>query len=262
MNQIQVEESAQDAGSAAAQAAAEAILAAVAARGSARVIFASAPSQESMLGHLVQDSRIDWQLVHAFHMDEYLGLDMEQPQAFGRWLVDRLPGQVRFERIRTDGETAAEIDRYSALINQTQIDVTCLGVGVNGHIAFNEPGQTDFEDPRTVREIRLDDASRQQQVDDGLFATMADVPSAALTLTVPALVSARTMICTVLGTNKAGAVARALGGTVSEDCPASILRTHPDAAWFVDRQAAAGLPDDSDRSVPRSADLTGPLQGG
>lgn len=244
MNRIQVEESAAEIGRAAAQAVAQRILAAVAERGSARIILASAPSQESMLHHLAQDRRIDWDTVHAFHMDEYLGLDMDQPQAFGRWLVDRLPGPVNLMRIRTDAGTVSEIARYSDAITRAPIDITCLGVGVNGHIAFNEPGQTDFADPRTVREIRLDDVSRQQQVDDGLFRALADVPTTALTLTVPALMSARSMVCTVLGTNKANAVTRALTGPVSEDCPASVLRTHRDAGWFVDRAAAAGLPAD------------------
>lgn len=202
-----------------------------------------------MLVHLTRDQRLDWQAVHAFHMDEYLGIDPGHPQSFGVWLLDRLPGAVQFERIRTDGETDLEIARYTELITASPIDVTCLGVGVNGHIAFNEPGQTDFADSRLVREVRLDDASRRQQVDDGLFETLAAVPTTALTLTVPALLSARSMICTVLGTNKADAVTKALLGPVSEDCPASVLRRHPDVAWFLDRQAAAGLPADLDVSA-------------
>ena len=227
-------------------------MAAQAARGTARVIFASAPSQEGMLAHLARESRIDWEGVQAFHMDEYLGLDQEHPQAFGRWLLDRLPGAVRLERIRTDAQTDGEIARYTELVTRAPIDVTCLGVGVNGHIAFNEPGQTEFSDPRTVREIGLDDVSRQQQVDDGLFDELSAVPATALTLTVPALVSARSMVCTVLGAGKADAVVRALTGPVTEDCPASVLRTHPDAGWFLDSAAAAGLP----------ADLGAPVRGG
>ena len=250
MNQMQIDDSAQDVGRAAARAVGDAMLEAITSRGSVRVIFASAPSQESMLGSLARDPRIEWERVRAFHMDEYLVLDMDRPQAFGRWLEDRLPPGVQLERIRTDAETDAEIARYSALVSEAPIDVTCLGVGVNGHVAFNEPGRTDFADPRVVREILLDDASRRQQVDEGLFATLADVPTGALTLTVPALVAARTKICTVLGAHKADAVARALHGEVSEDCPASILSTLPDVSWFVDRDAASRLPA-ADRSAVR-----------
>lgn len=249
VNRIQVDDSAQDVGRAAARAVADEILAAVSARGKARVIFASAPSQESMLASLAQDRRIDWRSVRAFHMDEYLGLDMDRPQAFGRWLEDRLPETAQLERIRTDADTAEEIARYSDLVAEETIDVTCLGVGVNGHIAFNEPGRTDFADRRVAREIALDPASRQQQVDEGLFASLDEVPTAALTLTVPALIAARTMICTVLGPNKAEAVARALHGAVSEDCPASILATHSDVSWFLDRDAAAQLSDEAREMV-------------
>lgn len=202
-----------------------------------------------MLVHLARDQRIDWQAVQAFHMDEYLGIDPAHPQSFGVWLLDRLPRAVQFERIRTDGETDVEIARYTELITASPIDVTCLGVGINGHIAFNEPGQTDFADSRLVREVRLDDASRRQQVDDGLFETLSAVPTTALTLTVPALLSAGSMICTVLGTNKADAVTRALLGPVSEDCPASVLRRHRDVAWFLDREAVVGLPADLDVSA-------------
>lgn len=249
VNRIQVDDSAQDVGRAAARAVADEILAAVSARGRARVIFASAPSQESMLASLAQDRRIDWRNVSAFHMDEYLGLGMDRPQAFGRWLEDRLPETAQLERIRTDADTAEEIARYSELVAEEPIDVTCLGVGVNGHIAFNEPGRTDFGDHRVAREIALDPASRQQQVDEGLFASLDEVPTAALTLTVPALTAARTMICTVLGPTKAGAVARALHGAVSENCPASILSTHSDVSWFLDRDAAAQLSDEAREMV-------------
>lgn len=249
VNRIQVDDSAQDVGRAAARSVADEILAAVSARGTARVIFASAPSQESMLAALAQDRRIDWSRVRAFHMDEYLGLDMDRPQAFGRWLEDRLPEGAQLERIRTDAATDAEIARYSDLVAEAPIDVTCLGVGVNGHIAFNEPGSTDFADRRVAREVVLDHASRQQQVDEGLFASLDEVPTTALTLTVPALTAARTMICTVLGPNKADAVARALHGEVSEDCPASILATHPSASWFLDRDAAAQLSDEASDMV-------------
>ncbi|UFU06889.1 6-phosphogluconolactonase [Ruania halotolerans] len=228
---------------AAARHAADAIVDSIQKRGEARVIFASAPSQEAMLTALAQDERIDWSKVRAFHMDEYLGLEMDRPQAFGQWLADRLPttALAGFERIRADADAAEEIARYSALIAAAPIDLTCLGVGVNGHIAFNEPALADFADKAWVREVTLDRVSRQQQVDDGLFPDLTEVPSRALTLTVPALASATTMVCTVIGTQKAPAVARALTGPVESACPASRLQEHPGAHWFLDRDAASEL---------------------
>lgn len=249
MNRIRREIDADRAARAAAETAAEVILAAASARGTARVIFASAPSQERMLDHLTSDPRLDWGMVRAFHMDEYLGLDMDRPQAFGQWLTDRLPSSARFERIRTDGDPDSEVSRYSALISEAPIDVTCLGVGVNGHIAFNEPGDTDLADIRVMRQVQLEETSRRQQVDDGLFPSLDDVPTSALTLTVPALVSARSMVCTVLGVSKSEAVARALTGEVSGQCPASILTTHPDAVWAVDKGAASLLPEHLDAAA-------------
>ncbi|SEE86538.1 6-phosphogluconolactonase [Ruania alba] len=229
---------------AAAQHAAAAIIGAIQDHGSARVVFASAPSQEAMLAELSRDERIDWSKVSSFHMDEYLDLAMDRPQAFGQWLADRLPltALPGFERIRADAhDSAAEIARYSALLTRAPVDVTCLGVGVNGHIAFNEPEIADFADPGWVREVTLDLVSRQQQVDDGLFADVSEVPSRALTLTVPALASAATMVCTVVGSQKAPAVARALTGPVEPACPASRLQEHPGARWFLDRDAASEL---------------------
>ncbi|QOR70593.1 6-phosphogluconolactonase [Ruania alkalisoli] len=234
----------QEAAGAAARTVADAIVDAVRRRGVARVIFASAPSQEAMLAVLARDERIDWSKVRSFHMDEYLDLAMDRPQAFGQWLADRLPlaALPGFERIRADTEDGAdEIARYGALITAAPVDVTCLGVGVNGHIAFNEPGITDFADSAWVREVTLDLVSRQQQVDDGLFADVSDVPARALTLTVPALASASLMVCTVLGAQKAPAVARALTGPVESACPASRLQDHPRALWFLDPDAAREL---------------------
>jgi glucosamine-6-phosphate deaminase len=242
--QIIVEPSDHAAARRAAHHAAGVIETAVASRGRARVVFASAPSQEAMLAHLADDRRIDWSRVESFHMDEYLGLPMDRPQAFGRWLADRLPEQARpgLARLRTDADVADEIARYGALLRARPIDLTCLGVGVNGHIAFNEPGLADGDDPADLREVALDDVSRQQQVDDGLFATIDEVPVRALTLTVTALLSARSMVCTVLGAHKAPAVARALTGAPSNECPASFLTRHDDIRWFLDAPAASRLP--------------------
>ena len=235
----------EEAAEAAAERAVEGILAAVQIRGSARVLFASAPSQEAMIARLGADPRIDWSLVRSFHLDEYVGLPATAPQSFGQWLQDRLPAAALpgFVRMHAEAEGAvpAEIERYGALITESPIDVTCLGIGVNGHIAFNEPGVSHLADPDLARRVDLDLASRQQQVDEGLFATLDDVPTSALTLTVPAVTGARALVCTVVGAHKAAAVARALEGPVTRDCPGSLMQAHPDASWFLDGAAAGQL---------------------
>jgi len=240
---VQVRPTPGDTATAAATRAAEAIVTAIQDRGTARVLFASAPSQEAMIARLGADPRIDWAQVHSFHLDEYLGIAASAPQSFGQWLEDRLPDAALpgFSRIRTDADVAAEVQRYSALVTGAQIDVTCMGIGVNGHIAFNEPGVSDLTDPEVMRRVDLDLASRQQQVDEGLFPTLADVPTSALTLTVPAVVGARTLVVTVLGEQKAPAVVRALEGPPTPDCPGSLLQARPEVFWFLDEPAAAQL---------------------
>lgn len=242
---VRIEATVSEAAVAAAERAAEGILAAVQTRGTARVLFASAPSQEAMIARLGADSRIDWSLVRSFHLDEYVGLPATAPQSFGQWLEDRLPAAALpgFSRMHAEAESGvdAEIARYSALVTESPIDVTCLGIGVNGHIAFNEPGVSDLTDPEQARRVDLDLASRQQQVDEGLFATLTEVPTSALTLTVPAVTGARMLVCTVLGEHKAAAVAQALEGPVTSACPGSLMQAHPAAFWFLDGAAAAGL---------------------
>ncbi|WP_298323981.1 6-phosphogluconolactonase [Haloactinopolyspora sp.] len=234
----------EQAGAAAADVAAAVIAKAIAERGSARVILASAPSQEDMLAALGRDPRIDWTKVRSFHMDEYLGLAPDHPQAFGQWLVDRLPADALpgFERIVSTNDPRAEAERYATLLQQAPIDLTCLGFGVNGHIAFNEPDDARFDDDVLVRQVELTPTSRVQQVDDAQFPSLDDVPTHALTLTVPALVSSAAMVATVLGERKAPALAMALTDPVSPRCPATILRTHPNASLHVDVAAASMLP--------------------
>lgn len=232
-----------EAGRLAGAAAADAIEEAIARRGRARVIFASAPSQESMLHHLGERRDIDWSRVESFHMDEYLGLPMEHPRAFGQWLHDRLPSAALPGLHRIDSAAApdAEIARYSAVVRAAPIDLTCLGVGMNGHVAFNEPGRVRFDDVDVARVVELDLLSRRQQVEEGLFATIADVPSRALSLTFTALAGAARLVCTVLGEHKAAAVADALEGPVTEDCPASGLQRIDGVQWFLDEESASRL---------------------
>lgn len=211
----------------------------------ARVIFAAAPSQGEMLKTLARAQDIDWSRVVAFHMDEYTGLPTDHPQRFGRWLDAQFwnkvnPGQVHY----LEGDTPdlqGECDRYSALLTQAPIDLVLLGIGENGHIAFNDPPVADFNDSALVKLVELDEICRQQQVNDGCFPALDRVPTHALTLTCPALMAGRRMICTVPAPTKVRAVREMLRGPVSTACPASILRTHASAEMFLDPDSASLL---------------------
>lgn len=231
-------------GRAAALDAADALRAALAARSTARLVLASAPSQHAMLDALLRAPGIDWSRVHAFHMDEYVGLSPHHPQAFGQALADRLHSVPlgRFHRIDTTADPDSEITRYAELLGEASIDLCCMGIGVNGHLAFNEPGDADFADVHLLRQVTLTEQSRQQQVDDRCFSSLDEVPTHALSLTVPALLAAESVVCTVIGRHKAPAVARAVDGPLTEECPASALRTHARAVLHVDADAASELP--------------------
>ncbi len=216
----------------------------------ARMIFAAAPSQDELLDALVREPGIDWGRVTALHMDEYLDLADDAPQRFGHYLRERLfdrvePGEVHYlaaRAIASGDAVAAEAEcrRYAALVRAAPIDIVCLGIGENGHLAFNDPPVADFADPATVKPVTLDDACRRQQVHDGCFATLAAVPHRALTLTIPALMAGARLFCTVPGPTKRAAIRAALDGPIATACPASILRRHPDCTLFTDRD---GLPD-------------------
>ena len=241
---VVVRETAAQAGEEAAQAVAAAITEAVRAQGFARVLFASAPSQLPMIKAL-KAVDMPWSRVTALHVDEYSGIDPSAPQGFGQWLRDHLFDDVKpgvIELMRPDVDPAAECGRYANLVTAGSIDVGCLGIGVNGHLAFNEPNQWSIDDPQLVRPVRLDATSRQQQVDDGCFASLAVVPTTAITLTMPALLAARHLVVTVPGSRKADAVARCVSGDITPAVPASALQTHPSVELFLDRAAAAHIP--------------------
>jgi glucosamine-6-phosphate deaminase len=210
----------------------------------ARMIFAAAPSQGELLEGLAGAEGIDWSRVAAFHMDDYLGLAPGAPQSFGAWLRGRLFDRVRPSAVRlidAAGDAEAEAQRYAALLREAPIDIVCLGIGENGHIAFNDPPFANFADPELVKVVALDPTSRQQQVNDGCFARLADVPTHALTLTIPALLGGRALFCVVPGPAKRAAVERALRGPIDPACPASALRTHPRCTLYLDRDSY-GLP--------------------
>jgi glucosamine-6-phosphate deaminase len=202
-----------------------------------RMVFAAAPSQNEFLAALVHAEGIDWSRITAFHMDEYIGLPIEAPQRFSRYLRDRLfdlvkPGAVHL--INSTNDVVKECIQYESLLKEDKIDIVCMGIGENGHIAFNDPPVADFDDPVWVKAVELDMPCRQQQVNDGCFSVIEAVPTLALTLTVPALMSGDRLFCIVPGSTKRPAVFEALQGPISTNCPASILRRHPDCTLYVD----------------------------
>ncbi len=232
-------------GEAAARDAADAICGMLSVRREVNMIFAAAPSQEEFLGRLVADRRIDWSGVNAFHMDEYIGLDPGAPQSFGNFLRQRIFGKVPFRSVNyidpQAGDPEEECLRYAALLRKYPVDIVCLGIGENGHIAFNDPGVADFNDPKDVKVVELDPICRQQQVNEKCFDTLQQVPARAITVTVPALLRAEKMFCIVPFANKAKAVRDAVEGPVSEKCPASVLRTRDNVTLYIDSDSASEL---------------------
>ena len=209
------------------------------------VIFAAAPSQNEVLASLVADQDIDWSRINAYHMDEYIGLAADAPQGFGNFLRAHLFDQVPFASVNLIDITAKDADReaarYGALLDQNLADVVVMGIGENGHIAFNDPPVADFHDTQTVKAVKLDEICRNQQVNDGCFAAIDQVPTHALTVTVPALTRAPYLFCIVPAPSKAWAVRETLTGSIDEHCPASVLRTHDNAILYLDRDSAAQI---------------------
>jgi len=229
----------QEMGIAAAKAAADFLRHSLSAQETVRAIFAAAPSQNEMLAALVEAKGIDWNRVEAFHMDEYLGLDTAAPQRFARFLETRLFHKLPFRAVHLiDTDIAEPVEHYERLLRSAPIDLVCLGIGENGHLAFNDPPVADFDDPVWVKVVELDETCRQQQVNDGCFATLNDVPRQAITLTIPALLSGKRLVCTVPGPTKRQAVFRTLNDPISTTCPATVLRTHSACTLFLDKDSA------------------------
>ena len=204
------------------------------------MIFAAAPSQDEFLRELISNKNVEWDRINAFHMDEYAGLPPDAPQSFGVFLRGRIFGKVNFKSVNyMDGTAVAEEEcaRYAALLKKYPPDIICMGIGENGHIAFNDPHVAFFNDPQTVKIVELDKACRRQQVNDGCFPSLDAVPAYALTLTIPVLMSAAHIVCVVPGSRKADAVKAAVQGEISEQCPASILRKHDNAVLYCDKDS-------------------------
>ena len=216
----------------------------IAKNGVANVVFAAAPSQNDMLDNLLK-SDVDWSKVRGFHQDEYIGIDETEPAGFGNFLRRAIFDKVNFMELhyllcKTE-EAPAKCEEYTELLKKYPIDVILLGIGENGHMAFNDPAVADFEDPKMVKIVELDDVCRQQQVNDGCFATLDDVPKQAMTLTLSCIMSVPHAICVVPTIRKAEAVYNAVCGPVTTQCPASILRRHPHAALYLDSQSASKI---------------------
>ena len=209
------------------------------------VIFAAAPSQNDVLKSLVEDKDIEWNRINAFHMDEYIGLDKSAPQGFGNFLRAHIFDRVPFKSVNcidcSAKDPEAEAKRYAKILEENPTDVVVLGIGENGHIAFNDPPVADFNDKVLVKTVKLDEICRMQQVNDGCFAKIEDVPTHALTLTVPALVKAPHLFCIVPAPTKAWAVKETLTGAIDEHCPASVLRLQDDANLYLDLDSASLL---------------------
>jgi glucosamine-6-phosphate deaminase len=206
-----------------------------------RMILAAAPSQGEMLAALVREPDVEWQRVTAFHMDEYIDLPENAPQRFGTWLkqafFDHVPlGKVNLINPGTDPEAACLA--YASMLAEASSDLVLLGIGTNGHLAFNDP-PADLNDPRAVKVVELDQMCREQQVLDGCFAALDDVPKRAITLTVPTLLGGRELFCCVPGHHKSAAVKAMMESPISGACPATALRTHQRCTVYLDQESSS-----------------------
>lgn len=209
------------------------------------MIFAAAPSQNEVLAALADDGQIEWNRVNAYHMDEYIGLSADAPQGFGNFLKTHIFGRAPFKSVHyidcTASDPEKEAARYEKLLGDNPPDIVVMGIGENGHIAFNDPPVADFKDARGAKVVKLDEVCRNQQVHDGCFARLEEVPKYAITLTVPTLVSAPWLFCIVPAKTKANAVKECLTGEIGEHCPASILRLQENAVLYLDKDSASLL---------------------
>lgn len=241
---IKVLNSALEMGAEAAKDAAQCIEKMLEKKGELNIIFAAAPSQNTFLDAL-KKYPVQWNKINALHMDEYIGLPAAAPQGFGNFLTSHIFGDVPFKSISyiaSEGLNAEQIcARYVEILKNHPVDIVFMGVGENGHIAFNDPEFAFFDDPVSVKIVELDNICRNQQVNDGCFAKLSDVPTHAITLTIPTLMSAAEIFCVVPRSTKANAVKNMYFGEIEQACPASILRTHPSATLYCDCDSASQI---------------------
>jgi glucosamine-6-phosphate deaminase len=243
--QVTVHSTNEEMGNAAAQEAKEIIQKVIRERGVANVILATGNSQLTFLSTLRQISGIDWQKVNVFHMDEYVGIDPKHPASFPLFLRRHLVDDVKPKSFYPVSAQAKNLEaacrEYEQLLRTHPADLTVLGFGENGHLAFNDPPYADFDDPVWVKVVTLAEASRRQQVGEGHFKSLDEVPTHAITVTIPALLAAKRVLALVPESRKADAVFKALRGPITPDCPASIMRQTAHAHLFLDRDSAARI---------------------
>lgn len=242
--EIEVFDTRDEMGEAAAADAAEYIDGLLGRQENVNIVFAAAPSQNEFLAGLAAKD-LDWKRINAFHMDEYVGLDKDAPQRFGNYLAGHIFDLVPFGSVHYmfDETLTAEqmCSRYADLIRSSRIDIVFMGVGENGHIAFNDPHVARFDDPETVKIVDLDRKCRMQQVNDGCFKTIEDVPKYAITLTIPAMMKAERIFAVAPTALKAEAIGKICNGEITTQCPASILRTHKAATLYTDLPGAGKI---------------------
>jgi len=239
--QVAIYDTAISMGSAAADFVEKKLNEAIAQNGAANLILATGASQFSFL-EAFKKRNIDWQKITVFHLDEYKGISAAHPASFRKYLKDRIldvvsPKKIYFLNGDAD-DLEQEMQRYASALGQHDIDIACIGIGENGHIAFNDPPVADFNDSKWVKIVNLDDACRNQQLGEGWFPTLDDVPQQALTLTIPAIMRCKAISCVVPDARKANAVHDTLHNEINTACPATILRTHPETRLFLDRASA------------------------
>jgi glucosamine-6-phosphate deaminase len=209
------------------------------------VIFATGASQFDTLATLTSIPGLPWNQVRGFHMDEYLEIDENHPASFRRYLREKLTQRVAMREFSEMNTNASDLTSFSAhymrQLNEAGPQLCLLGIGENGHLAFNDPAEADFDDPLAIKVVNLDDQCRQQQVSEGWFKTLQEVPKQALTLTIPTLFRVPKLIASVPGARKAEAVRRTLQDAISTNCPSTLLRTHPDVTIYLDTDSAAEL---------------------
>jgi glucosamine-6-phosphate deaminase len=221
-----------------------------------RIIVGCAPSQNEFFAGLLAETKSEpalWPRVEVFHMDDYVGLTEQAPQSFRHYLRTHFLNHVtvaKFHPILGEAAAPGEAARYARLLGSAPIDVIGMGLGENGHIAFNDPPVADFADPLLTKVVAMDETCRQQQVNDGCFPSLNAVPRLAITITVPVFARAGSLVCTVPGARKARAVRGALSDPVGPACPGTILRIHPQAALFLDRDSAALLAPGTKSTAP------------
>jgi glucosamine-6-phosphate deaminase len=209
------------------------------------LMFAAAPSQNEFLSAFIKNDEIEWNKINGFHMDEFIGLDINHPSSFANYLYRHIFSKVNFREVfYINGKCAdavAECSRYAGLLKNHPLDIVFLGIGENGHIAFNDPHIADFNDPEYVKIVELDSIALQQQVNDGHFKTLEEVPKQAVTVTIPALTDAEYGFIAVPGKLKAEIIKKVLEGPISEEYPGSIMRRHNNCILYLDSDSAALL---------------------